>query len=260
MAVENIPDQRTGGADTWSPRVTPPIGIELTDQQSLACALRILAKSGFSENMAGHITMAKEGSASVWINPWGLWWNEVKASDVCLVDPDGRVEEGKWDVTPAYHIHTELHRVRPDARVVIHNHPYFVTVLAAVGRLPEFLHQTSAMFDDDIVFVDEYTGEVDSAEQGAELAVQIGDKSVAILANHGVIVTASNIQDAMYLSASIDRVCRLTYDVMSLGLKPTIIPVHARYGIKKSLRDRAPDVFWAGEVRALIRESPEVLR
>ena len=37
-----------GGADTWSPTITPPIGVELTDEQKLACSFRILAREGFS--------------------------------------------------------------------------------------------------------------------------------------------------------------------------------------------------------------------
>ena len=73
---------------------------------------------------------------------------------------------GKWDVTPAIHIHTELHRRRRDARVVIHNHPYYVCVLASLGRLPELLHQTGTMFDGDLKLVSEYTGEVDSGGTG----------------------------------------------------------------------------------------------
>ena len=55
-----------------------------------------------------------------------------------------RVVRGRWDVTPAIHPHTELHRVRPDARVVVHNHPYYVSVIAALGTLPELVHQTGS--------------------------------------------------------------------------------------------------------------------
>ena len=114
-AVEQV---RAGGREVWSPSVTPPIGVELTMQQQLACSFRILARSGFSENIAGHITADYGQDGSMWVNPWGLWWDEVKASDLCRVDADGKVLEGTWDVTPAIHIHTELHRRRPDARVV----------------------------------------------------------------------------------------------------------------------------------------------
>ena len=45
-----------GGLARWAPRVTPPIGVDLTPEQALACAFRILAGIGFSENVGGHIT------------------------------------------------------------------------------------------------------------------------------------------------------------------------------------------------------------
>jgi ribulose-5-phosphate 4-epimerase/fuculose-1-phosphate aldolase len=250
---------KDGGLAKWAPRVTPPIGVDLTERQALACAFRILARTGFSENIAGHITVAKPGSEHMLVNPWGLWWDEITASDLCTVDADGNVLDGKWDVTPAIHIHTELHRRRPDARVVVHNHPYYVTVLAAAGVLPELAHQTGCMFDGDLAFVQEYTGEVDDAELGARLAEQIGDASTVILASHGIIVTAPTIQEATYKSASIDRQCRLAYDLMLLGREPLVIPTHVRSGMKKSLIERGTDVYWAGEVRALLRREPDVL-
>jgi ribulose-5-phosphate 4-epimerase/fuculose-1-phosphate aldolase len=250
---------REGGVAKWAPRVTPPIGVDLTEAQKLACAFRILARGGFSENIAGHITVAEAGADRMLVNPWGLWWDEITASDLCVVNSDGEVLEGRWDVTPAIHIHTELHRVRPDARVVVHNHPYYVTVLAAVGVLPEIVHQTGSMFDGDLAFIQEYTGEVDDAVLGARLAERIGDKSVVILASHGIIVTAPTIEEATYRSASIDRMCRLAYDVMLLGRQPLPIAPGLRHGMKKSLIERGTDVYWAGEVRSLIRDQPDVL-
>ncbi|MDT5027825.1 MAG: hypothetical protein QOE61_4251 [Micromonosporaceae bacterium] len=259
MTVTAESTTREGGLATWAPRVTPPIGVDLTERQALACAFRILARGGFSENIAGHITVAQPGSDTMLVNPWGLWWEEVKASDLCVVNADGEVLEGKWDVTPAIHIHTELHRVRPDARVVVHNHPYYVTVLAAVGILPEIVHQTGSMFDGDLAFVQEYTGEVDDAILGARLAEQIGRYSVVILANHGIIVTAPTIPEATYKAASIDRMCKLAYDVLLLGRQPLPIAPGLRAGMKKSLLERGTDVFWAGEVRGLVRREPDVL-
>lgn len=249
----------TGGAAVWTPSITPPIGVELTKHQALACAFRILARDGFSENIAGHITWATEDNSSMLVNPWGLWWEEISASDICRVDPDGAVLEGRWDVTPAVHIHTELHRRRPEARVVVHNHPYHATVLAALGVLPEFLHQTSAMFDGELGFVSEYGGEIDSAELGADLAERIGDASVVFLANHGVIVTAPTIEEATYKSASLDRQCRLMVDVLLAGRSATTVPPVVRPAMKASLLERGTEVFWAGAVRRIIREHPDLL-
>ncbi len=259
VAVPQGVELSRGGAETWSPSVTPPIGVELTREQSLACAFRILCHEGFSENIAGHITWADRDDGSMLVNPWGLWWDEIRASDICRVDPDGRVIDGRWDVTPAVRIHTELHRRRADARVVVHNHPYHVVLLAAMGLVPEFLHQQASMFDGELGFVSEYAGEIDSAELGADLARQIGDASVVILANHGAIVTAPTIEEATYKSANLERQCRLMVDVVTAGRTATTIPPALRPAMKASLLERGTDVYWAGAVRRLVREQPDVL-
>jgi ribulose-5-phosphate 4-epimerase/fuculose-1-phosphate aldolase len=250
---------RAGGLSVWAPSVTPPIGVELTDAQKLACAFRILARDGFAENIAGHITWQRPGDDTMLVNPWGLWWREITASDICTVDAEARVVAGRWDVTPAIHIHSELHRMRPDARVVIHNHPYHVCVLAAIGVLPELVHQTGSMFLDDLRLVREYSGEVDSPALGVALAEQIGDAKVAILASHGVLVTGATVEEATYRAATIDRACRLSYDVMVAGRGALPIDVGVMKGMKASLLERGADVHFAGAVRLLLRSEPDVL-
>jgi ribulose-5-phosphate 4-epimerase/fuculose-1-phosphate aldolase len=258
--TDTAPAPRVGGASVWSPSVTPPIGVDLSDEQKLACAFRILARGGFSENISGHITWQREPDVDEYlVNPWGLWWDEITAADICAVDADARVVAGKWDVTPAIHIHTELHRARPASRVVVHNHPYHVCVLAALGMVPEILHQSGTVYAHDLVFVDEYGGEIDSPELGADLAHAIGDASVVLLANHGIIVTGPTVEETVFRSATIDRACRLAYDVMVTGRDASRLPAHVVDGTKQSILERGSQVFFAGAVRRLLRDEPEVL-
>lgn len=256
MSTEQV---RRGGIDVWAPATMPPIGVDLSDEQKLAIAFRHLADVGFAENMAGHITWQRDGETDMLVNPWGLWWKELTASDICVVDENARVVSGRWDVTPAIHLHTELHRRRPDARVVIHNHPYYVSVLAALGTLPELVHQTGALFLDDMYLVGEYDGEIDAPWRAAELVGQIGSSNMVLLANHGVIITGSTIAEAVYRAASIERVCRLAYDVMLTGRPPVRMNRGDLVGMKASLIERAADVYWAGAARMTIKADPDVL-
>ena len=255
----NAPDARRGGLEVWAPSVVPPIGVELSNEQALAVAFRHLASIGFAENMAGHITWQLDGETNMFVNPWGLWWRELRASDICAVDSDARVVRGRWDVTPAIHIHTELHRVRDDARVVIHNHPYYVCVLAALGRLPELVHQTGSLFLDDLCLVDTYDGEIDSPARAADLAARIGKANLTILANHGVIATGRNLPEAVYRAVSIERVCKLAYDVMLTGKESVAMKWSDMAGMQRSLIERAADVYWAGAARMTIKADPDVL-
>ena len=159
---------RRGGVEVWAASKVPPIGVDLTDEQTLAVAFRHLADLGFAENMAGHITWQPDGQS----DHAGQSVGTVVAGADRIRHLRRRRERasgpgGRWDVTPAIHIHTELHRLRPDARVVIHNHPYYVSVLAALGVLPELVHQTGALFLDDMYLVENYDGEIDYTLAGS---------------------------------------------------------------------------------------------
>jgi ribulose-5-phosphate 4-epimerase/fuculose-1-phosphate aldolase len=250
---------RRGGLGVWAPTKTPPIGVELTDEQTMAVAFRHLAEIGFAENMAGHITWQPHGQTDMYVNPWGLWWQELTASDICVVDEDAHVVRGRWDVTPAIHLHTEIHRQRPDARVVIHNHPYYVSLIAALGVLPDLVHQTGALFLDDMYLVEKYDGEIDAPWRAAELAGQIGSANLIILANHGVIATGHDVAAAVYRAVSIERVCRLAYDVMVTGRTASRMNRGDMIGMQASLIERAADVYWAGAARMTIKADRGVL-
>ena len=77
----------------WGPSIVPPLGVELSHEQQLACAFRILDRDGFSENLAGHITWTDRDDTTMLVNPWGLWWSELAASDICRVDEGAEVIE-----------------------------------------------------------------------------------------------------------------------------------------------------------------------
>lgn len=239
------------------PRPGPGIGRELTVAQQLACALRILAREGWKENLSGHVTWATP-DGGMWVNPWGVWWDDVRASQIIRLDADGNVVEGDWDVTPAAFLHTELHRARPDAAVIVHNHPYFATLLSAMCEWPRMVHQNSSIFDDELAFVDEYES-VEDSTAGKWLAREVGDASGILLAHHGAIVTAPTVEEACYKATTFERMCRLTYDVLRTGRQPVEVPPAQRAELKTALRQNTPRAYWEGAVRLLLRDEPDVL-
>jgi ribulose-5-phosphate 4-epimerase/fuculose-1-phosphate aldolase len=248
-----------GGAAAWMPRAMKGVGRDLTDEQKLAISLRHLDDLGFCENLTGHITWQRPGESSMLVNPWGVWWAETTASDILTIDERGTVLAGPWDVTPAFHIHTEIHRSREDARVVVHNHPMFATILCGIGVLPDVIHQNSAMFVDEMVFINEYDGEVASADVGAELAQRMGDATVAFLASHGVVIVAPTIEEATYKSAALERTCEIMYRTMLTGRQPFTMSDEHTKPMKASLIERATHAYWDGAVRQLLAAEPDVL-
>ena len=226
-------------------------------QQQLACALRILAPE-WQENLSGHLTWSMP-DGSMWVNPWGVWWEEVRASQIIRVDADGNVVEGDWDVTPVVAMHTELHRARPDATLIVHNHPYYATLLSTMGEMPRMVDQNSCIFEGELAFVDEYTftADLDAAQS---LADHVGKASGVLLAHHGALVTAPTVEELCYKATTFERMCHLTYDILAAGRTPQELPVAARDQMKAALRQNAPRAYWDGAVRQLLKDEPDVLK
>src|SRR5689334_4014181 len=88
----------------------------LERKQKLAAAFRLFARYGFDEGVAGHITARDpEETECFWVNPFGLYFGHIRASDLILVDAQGNVVRGKAKVNrAAFAIHSRVHHARPD--------------------------------------------------------------------------------------------------------------------------------------------------
>src|SRR5689334_22144090 len=83
--------------------VTKPIAPalpELTAAQQLALPCRCLFIERYNDHLAGHITY-KQPDGTFLVNPFGLTWDEVTASDIMTMDADGHEIAGKWTISPA---------------------------------------------------------------------------------------------------------------------------------------------------------------
>src|SRR5580692_9807213 len=69
-------------------RPVAPALPDLTPAQELALLARCLFAEGFDDHLAGHITY-RQPDGTFLVNPFGLTWDEVTASDVMTMDADG---------------------------------------------------------------------------------------------------------------------------------------------------------------------------
>ncbi len=60
-------------------------------------------------------------------------------------------------------------------------------------------------------------------------------------------------------AATVERLCKLAYDVLLTNLTPTEMKWSDMVGMKASLIERAAEVYWGGAVRRLLREESDVL-
>jgi L-fuculose-phosphate aldolase len=244
--------QTNGRTPLFDRPVAPPLP-PLTAHQELVLLARCLFAEGFDDHLAGHITY-RQPDGTFLVNPFGLTWDEIRPDDVARMDADGHQLDGPWPITPAITLHVELHRARHDVGVAVHNHCRWSTLWADLGEAPPVYDQTGAFYGGEVAVYNEYHGPVDDVRNARAAVAAMGDANIALLANHGVFVVASSIEQAYLRAMSFEWRCRQAWFLRAAGGGVPMDPqVAANYGAY-SLTSGFPAMFEAMARRELRRD------
>jgi ribulose-5-phosphate 4-epimerase/fuculose-1-phosphate aldolase len=211
----------------------------LTPRQEIALLARILDREDFNtryvDALSGHITW-RQPDDTVLVNPWGIPWSELRASDLVTADLKGNQIDGSVRVHPGALLHFALHQSR-HVEVTVHNHPRWATIWADHHRLPPIYDQTSAKVSGRLALVHEYEGVVKFADVSARVIDEMGDADAALLAHHGVLVTGSSVPDVMLRCLALEARSRNAWHVEALGGQAPELPEHARAAVTQGSDD-----------------------
>jgi ribulose-5-phosphate 4-epimerase/fuculose-1-phosphate aldolase len=185
----------------------------------LAACHRLAARFGLNEGIDNHLTLMVPGHTErFYLAPFGCLWSEVRASDLMEISFAGTVVAGGGLVEEtALYIHLSLHRLAPNARCVLHTHMPYATALGMLEDPTLLMAGQSALnFHDDIAYID-YQGLAFDYREGERLARQLGGKSVALLRNHGALVTGESAAQAFERLYFLERAAQAQLLAMSSG-------------------------------------------
>jgi ribulose-5-phosphate 4-epimerase/fuculose-1-phosphate aldolase len=179
-------------------------------KQRLAAAFRLFGRFGFDEGVAGQITARDpERLDHFWVNPFGMNFKQIKASDLLLVNDDGDVVEGDRPVNrAAFAIHSQVHAARPDVIAAAHAHSVHGKAFSSLGRLLDPITQDVCAFYGDHSLFDDFTGVVLDTEEGKRIAFALGEHKAVILRNHGLLTVGHSVDEAAYWFISMERSCQ----------------------------------------------------
>jgi ribulose-5-phosphate 4-epimerase/fuculose-1-phosphate aldolase len=198
-------------------------------KQRLAAAFRLFGKFGFDEGVAGHITARDpERLDHFWVNPFGMNFKMISASDLVLVNDNGEVVEGNGGVNAAaFAIHSQVHAARPDVIAAAHAHSINGKAWSSLGRTLDPLTQDACAFYDDHALFDDYTGVVLDLEEGKRIAHAVGDNKAAILRNHGLLTVGHSVDEAAWWFITMERTCQAQLLAEAAGTPVKISPEQA---------------------------------
>jgi len=192
----------------------------------LAACYRVFAMLGWTEMIYNHITIrlpdsVTGGDKQFLINPFGLHYSEVTASNLVKIDLAGdKLDDSPYPVNPAgYVLHSTIHGGIEGAHCVMHTH---TTAGVAVASLEGGLSQSnfySAQLHDMVAYHD-FEGITVHAEEAPRLLANLGNKPLLILRNHGLLSWASTLALAFVRLWTLQRACEI--QVAGAALGPTV--------------------------------------
>ena len=216
-----------------------PVGeAERAARVQLAAAYRIFDHLGWTEMIFNHITLRVPAEEPLFlINPFGLHYREITASNLVLIDLAGNpVRETPWPVNRAgFMIHGAIHGALERAHCVMHTH---TTTGMAVACLAEGLSATNfyaAQLQGRVAY-HEFEGVTVDPEEGARLLASIGEQQAVILRNHGLLTWGATLPEAFLWLWTLQRACDVQIAAAAAGPLRTV----SRAAIERSVRESGP--------------------
>jgi L-fuculose-phosphate aldolase len=190
------------------PSLTP-----LEVKQQLVDAIRMLARAHIIDH-SGHCSIRRDDE-SFYINSGASTRGTLTTADIVIADLDGQLVEGSTRPPLEFPIHSEIYRVRPDVRAVMHTHPRWSTFLTMVAAPYKVVYAQGALLGD-VPMVDTPLS-VNTRPMGEKVAATLGKRPAVLLKSHGAVVVGSDVVECFALAAYLEENAYRHYMAMQIG-------------------------------------------
>jgi ribulose-5-phosphate 4-epimerase/fuculose-1-phosphate aldolase len=178
----------------------------------LAAMFRLAVHFDWHEAVANHFSLAVSPHGKQFLmNPRWKHFSRIRASDLLLLDARDKSTMERPDAPDltAWSLHGRLHANLPHARCIVHLHPAYATAIASLAD-PEIspIDQNTARFYNRVAYDMGYGGMANTDAEGDRLSTLMGNKSIMMMGNHGVLVCAPTVAEAFDLTYYLERACR----------------------------------------------------
>jgi len=192
---------------------------EWEQRVALAACYRLVAHFRWDDLIFTHISARVPGPEHHFlINPYGMMFGEITASNLVKIDLDGRkVVDTPFEVNPAgFTIHSAIHAAREDAECVLHVHSLNGVSVSAQeeGLLP--LSQHSIFVLASLAYHD-YEGVALHDDEKPRVVRDLADKRFLMLRNHGLLTVGRSVAEAFMSMYLFETACTIQVRAQSGG-------------------------------------------
>ena len=187
-----------------------------------------LVKHGLVIFTWGNVSAIDRESGLVVIKPSGVSYDDMKPSDMVVVDLDGKVVEGELNPSSDTPTHLVLYKAFPEIGGVVHTHSTFATAWAQAGRdLPSLGTTHADYFHDNIpctrnmtrteVF-GEYEKETGNVIVERFRGMNPMDTPAVLVRNHGPITWGTDADNAVHNAVVLEQVAKMAYISLDINV------------------------------------------
>lgn len=194
-------------------------------RQQLAACYRVFDHLGWSESIYNHISVkVPDEEGAFLINPFGLLYSEVCASNLVKIDIDGNTLDGsEYPVNKAGFVqHSYFHRHVPWAHAIVHTHTTATMAVCSLEGGLQPVNFYACNFVDKLAY-HTFEGITVRAEEGERLLANLGDKRILMLKNHGPVIIGRSLPEVFIQHWSLQRACEVQMATLSMG-QPVVVP------------------------------------
>jgi L-fuculose-phosphate aldolase len=176
---------------------------------------RGLWEAGLIAGAAGNVSV-RLGPDRVLVTPRGLLKAELEATDLVVVDLDGRHVDGCRQASTELDLHLRVYRRRSDCGAVVHAHPPTATAFAVAGEaIPEDVLPEITLLMGQVPVVP--YGTTGTPALGDAVEPYITGREAVLLANHGALTWGADLAQARIRMESLEHGARILLAARGLG-------------------------------------------
>ncbi|MCS5559890.1 MAG: class II aldolase/adducin family protein [Oceanospirillaceae bacterium] len=194
----------------------------------LAAAFRLIHELDMHESVANHLSAAVSADGKQFLmNRRWMHFSNVTASNLQLLNSDDYsiMHTDQAPDASAWSIHGNVHRTLPEAKVVLHLHSTYATVLSTL-KDPRILpiDNNTAGFYERIAYDTNFGGIATSDEEGKRIVDTFAGKQALMMGNHGITVIGETVAEAFESLYYLEKACKTMVLAYSTGQELNVLP------------------------------------
>lgn len=186
-------------------------------RETLVEAGKRLLGEGLTVETWGNISV-KDDQGLVYITPSGMDYETCVPDDIVVMTMDKKIVSGKRRPSIETDLHLGVYRARPEIGAVLHTHPIYSNVFAAMGEsIPLGICDESAQALGGTIKTADYAlpGTLELAENCVKA---LGNRANAcLLQSHGAVCVAKDLKGAFKVAKVLEMTAEIYYRIRAIG-------------------------------------------